>query len=770
MEYYQIPDFNNGIDVLNPPTKGNLSACLKTQNLIPFVQGVLRKRDGYRYVRSILEPFPNIEKVLCFKYYPDVNTWIVIVKYPQGQGNDRVFVEYNGYWFGQQPPWDDLGQVDGNYNIERFNNKFYLIDGLGQIRVIGLKLDNPSNKPTLTQSKGTLPEGTYNYLYCGVNGNGYRTIASPAASITIQKVPPPQITNALPNPYSQARCYGHCWPGMHRYKITSIIQGGGESLPSQEYAYNVYVLYAPNFTLTAVANGGSIPAGTYTYKLTGIKRVENLSDFAETGSHSQQITLSNNTSGVRIDIQQPYSSQSEIDYIRVYCNDKLIKVLPSNATTWTDTYDNRETQDISPPGVGEDNIRGIKITWEKPSPLVKGYNIYEYIATGGYGYPEPGFYLLTTIYNPDTTFYYDTGTFPSVIPLPTSDTTTGVLVEFEGIEGANSYKIYRNSYLIGETTNYYYNDENPQHGTEQSPSNNTTIPYCVLLKNTYNALNVPKGKYLKFFKDRLWVADDYNLYFSKNLIFNQFEASNVINLSTANKITGIEVITRNVLTQDIANFLFVGCENCGYIVAFGTALEYVSKIFDGKTVEGQNLITNCPFGLVFVSNDNVYVLDVSLNVVSIGDLISPILSGVLGTRARDTSTNAIKKNHLTFYGDFLRLSYTNSDSQRVELWASMKNRETSGWYGEHTLDFDCYCVASNKLYGAKNGIVYVFADASELYFMDNLQNIQVELLTKYYSCGNEYVDKLFKRFAFRVASLDNTTINVETYTEKGTII
>jgi len=756
MEYYQIPDFTSGVDVLNHPLRGDLSTCLKTQNLIPLFKGILRKRDGYYFVRDFKNDLTTIEKILYFKYCPDLSLWILIIKYPQGQGNDRVFMLYNDTWYGSN--WNDLGQVDGSYYIERFLNKFYFIDGVSQIRVLGIKLDDPLNKPSLRQVKGTLLEGDYSYQYCGVNGDNNRTIASPSASITIKKVPAPVITNALPLPYSQARVYGFCSEGMYKYKITSIIENDGESLPSQEYSYDVSMLQPPTFTLTEVANGGSIPAGTYTYRLTGIKRVENYLDFAETHLYEQQIILSVNTSGVKIDITSN-PSQSEIDYIRVYCNDNLIKVLSNNATTWTDTYNNRETQDIAPPS--QNSTTGIKIVWQKPSNLVKQYKIYKYV-NGAYK-------LLTTIDNPDILFYYDEGFATGDALAPTTDTTTGVRIDFEGIIGADTYKIYRNSYLIAQTSNFNYNDENSSQQSEQPPSNNTTIPFNVLLKDTSDNSNVPQGKYLKFFKDRLWVADDYNLYFSKNLIFNQFEADALVNLPLDEKITGIEVVTRNVLTQDIANFLFVGRENSGYIVSFSTQLDYIAKIFSEVEVLGQSTITNVPYGIVFISKDNVYLLDTNLNIISIGDLISPILNGTYFERARNMQTYYLKRNHLTYFNGFLRLSYYDINDTRQEFWADLRQKGSQGWYGEQVLDFNCYDVVENKLYGSKDSKIYIFSEPSELNFKDDTEDIEVQLWTKYYSCGNEYIDKLFKRYGFQISSMESTQLQVLYLIDQGKV-
>jgi len=781
MEYYQIPDFTDGVDLLHHPLRGSLSTCLKTKNLVPLAKGILKKRDGYKLYLEVPNPlYWEIEKILTFGFYPDLdNLILVILKLKNGTEpyvlavkSDKFDWKYANVKIPNIGWWDicmteqNIGYrsifttENGLFQVEKFLDKIYILgleDGL--IRVFGMRLEDPSSPPQLTLAHGTLPEGSYTYKIAAYNGSHLHhktTLPSPPQTIQVQTLLPP-INIHFSN------CKGTLPEGQYTYKITALRDEVGESLPSEAQNYDLNAVVSPSIILERLEGQGNIPAETYTYAVSGVIEYEN--GEAETEYGQTNITVQ---SGDAVKVKIVATDPSQYTKFRIYCKASyqssfwLIKEV--NYTEWVDTYSNRDYAYKQPSSIND--TRGIKITWEIPEQECFGYRVYKLV--------DGNFKLLETITDKNQNYFFDDGSItPHNItpPNPFNTRTRGVKIEWERIVGSLGYQVYRDDKLLTFTLDNYFIDKGfDTYENSSLPTVNNSEPYIVYLYETPNSLNVPLNAVcIKFFKDRLWVADKKKVYFSDNLVFNRFQPENVIIIPGTDDINCLEVITRNVLTQDVANFLFVGKNSSCYVISFSTTVDYITRISATIGSLGFNSVCNVPQGLVFADRENIYLLDTGLNLITIGDLIYPVLNGTYFERARKMDDYSLKRNRIIYFKGWLRMSFNTVESEDdfIEYWLDMRTNQM-GWYGEQTVNMSNYFILGDKLYGCRDNKIYV-SKPEEMNYKDDTEDIEVELWTKYYDCGNEYLLKIFKRYGFNFASEKETNIYVEYLIDQGKV-
>lgn len=267
----------------------------------------------------------------------------------------------------------------------------------------------------------------------------------------------------------------------------------------------------------------------------------------------------------------------------------------------------------------------------------------------------------------------------------------------------------------------------------------------------------PTGKYLLWWKDRLWVAGDstdpHAVFYSDNLTPTTFNPSSVLYCGSKDPndpIMGIKPLTLTTATEGIIDVLAVFRKNSIYVIGFDTAPTYIDQLSGTIGCWDSKSIVSTPLGIMFVGKDNVYSLGLTGEPSPIGSAIKPIWDGSHATRGRNLSVRTVCAK---YFDGFVRFSYPEGTStyNNREYWLDIRDYSNVGWFGDHIgLNINSYAVDGNTLYAGSgiNGEVYTLEQSTRT----NLgADIPIELQTKYYSLDNsEYTTKIMKRYSFNI--------------------
>lgn len=269
---------------------------------------------------------------------------------------------------------------------------------------------------------------------------------------------------------------------------------------------------------------------------------------------------------------------------------------------------------------------------------------------------------------------------------------------------------------------------------------------------TVSALSsLPKGKYLVVLKDRLWVAGvssaPYRLYYSDVGDPETFGANNYIDFPEspyANEgiITGL-----GILGSDLVVFK----ENATYMVIERPAGSFsVIQVDAFKGCVAHHSICNIPNGLLFLSDDGVYLLT-SSSLKFIGEPIKDYTD--------DRATAQIYKAVSCFYDNCYYLSYPTSGSSNNNQTVVLNT--LGGWSVFPNYGFHYFSVW-------EDGTIYGAGDAGYVYQLDtgdsdDGNDIDFVMATKSYG-DDEY--KTFRLLGLDVDGL-GVTLNAKVSVDGG---
>lgn len=287
----------------------------------------------------------------------------------------------------------------------------------------------------------------------------------------------------------------------------------------------------------------------------------------------------------------------------------------------------------------------------------------------------------------------------------------------------------------------------------------------------------PNGKYLLWWKDRLWVAGDTSqpnaVYFSDNLDPTSFPADNVLfcgGKDVNDIITGIIPLTLTSANEGIIDVLAVFRKNSVWIIGFDTAPTYIDQLSSVIGCYDAKSICNTPMGVMFVGKENVYVLGRQGEPSPIGSAIKPVWDGSGIYVGRSTT-------HRTavgiYFNGFVRFSYpaTTSSNNNKEYYLDVRDLSNTGWFGDMTgRNLSCYLSIGTNLYAgdATNGKVWLL---EQDIYLDDDKEIPTELKTKQYTLdGSEYTTKIFKRFGFNLLKTTSTNVEIHWEIDDGLLV
>lgn len=274
----------------------------------------------------------------------------------------------------------------------------------------------------------------------------------------------------------------------------------------------------------------------------------------------------------------------------------------------------------------------------------------------------------------------------------------------------------------------------------------------------------PNGKFILWWKDRLWVAGDstdpHAVFYSDNLDPTTFNPSSVLycgGKDANDPIMGIIPLTLTSANEGLVDTLAVFRRNSIYVIGFDTAPTYIDQLSGVIGCWDSKSICNTPLGVMFVGKDNVYSLGVSGEPSPIGSAIKPIWDGS-NANGRATATSSISA---IYFNGFVRFAYPQKDAtyNNREYWLDIRDYSNVGWFGDHIgLNINCYAVDGNTIYAgsAINGEVWELEQSS---YSNMGGDIHIELKTKQYMLdGSEYTTKIMKRYSFTITPNDESAI------------
>ncbi len=315
-------------------------------------------------------------------------------------------------------------------------------------------------------------------------------------------------------------------------------------------------------------------------------------------------------------------------------------------------------------------------------------------------------------------------------------------------------------------------------------SNGTIYTYDGTNFGILTGTNIPKGKYLLVWKDRLWVTgDDANItsvYWSDNLNAGKFGASSIITpgFGDGDPVMGIGVLAMTTAVEGLKTLLFIPKKSSLWVLNFGEggpiSLDQISSSIGCCS---HSTLANTPVGPMFADKENAYLIPESGEPIRVGDAIYPILNGTAFERTRRTEDFFTLRNVAVYHNGFYRLSFATEGitSETAfhndnEWWFDLRGGEISdfGWYGEQTLKLSSYVKIGNTLYGGSSDSGKIFI-LNQLEFKDDGVNIEVELWSKYYALGSEYVPKIFKRAGFNLSADKEISVFVQYIIDQGKV-
>ena len=271
-----------------------------------------------------------------------------------------------------------------------------------------------------------------------------------------------------------------------------------------------------------------------------------------------------------------------------------------------------------------------------------------------------------------------------------------------------------------------------------------------ITKADLTGTNIPKGKFLIVYKDRLYVAGDPALpsavYPSNALDPTIFNSPDVLTFycghNDGDVITGMGILAVSTDTQGLRGQLAIFKNHSVYILDGDIQGGSLSQVSGSIGCVAYKTIINTSIGLIFFGENDVYLLRLGGDIQAIG---TPIRSAIQDIPIAQRRLACAGYDAISGY---YRLSFATPGSpyNNIQYWLDIRQVDSLKWVGPITYpNTNCFIPAFSQEDSAMGaGSVlgdYLYLLNQEWYMHDDAE-IESEILTKKYDFGLPYVDKI----------------------------
>ena len=353
-----------------------------------------------------------------------------------------------------------------------------------------------------------------------------------------------------------------------------------------------------------------------------------------------------------------------------------------------------------------------------------------------------------------------------VVTGTTTNNTIDVTLNASTNASVTHFRIYRSD--AGGA--YLFDKElvNPGTGTVTYSSINATASLGAQVSQDNNT--PPRTDRFTVWQDRGWLADDVNLYYSEKFNLNYWPALNYLPIGTSRDPVTSVVTSTNGLGVFTKRRRYRIMEALEDINAIGDTLPFfggASNTFipvltsQSRGAPGLRAAANVEDGILYVSNDGVFITNLAQDDVEISGSVRGLFNGMSTDNIKYADIDQSSSSIVSEHNAKIYVAYRDIDGSSNNQLLIFSKRN-SKWY---TYDLACTAMHSSDTFN----LLYAGSPTGEIFVIDNYQSgvmssVSARMKTQNLSFGAPFARKIL-HYLYVDSDLSGETISGTLYVD-----